>query len=606
MTRATTRRTTTAAALAVGAIVAGGCVGVGQASAAASPQATVQVWLAPNLAGAAAFAAAVSTPGNAQFHHYLSPNAYTARFGPSAAHVTAVEAWLKSAGMTDVRVSSGRDYVSATGPVAKVTSVPAALAPDVLAVTGLDDASAVSSQTTASKAPSCSQYWAQHVSTFKPAYGKLTKGSLPVCGYSAGQLRAAYGATSAATGKGQTVALIEDEAPVAMFHTLTDYAKANGLPAPATSQFRQVTSTGVGGCGSAPAASAASKATGTADADTSQMPYSDESEMDSEAVYAMAPGANQLMVVGSGCGEDQSLLDAALSVLTGNGAEPSATIESNSWQIPLGGVSVKVVHAIDLRAVAEGVGMYFAAGDTPGLTATGEDPDATVVGGTAVGIGAKDDRLFETGWSNDYVELDGGKWNDLGVSSASGGGTSLDYAQPAYQNGVVPTSMSHVTVNKKTVTDRAVPDIAADADTNTGMLTGYIATGTDAKPGPYQTEVNGGTSLACPLVAGLIADAQQGQSSALGFVNPLIYGLYGTAAFHDTLPITAASTPQQNQDAYTPAAGADNPAAINTFDAQDPASTTQVTAKGYDTMTGLGTPNGQAFITALRKAANHG
>jgi hypothetical protein len=27
----------------------------------------------------------------------------------------------------------------------------------------------------------------------------------------------------------------------------------------------------------------------------------------------------------------------------------------------------------------------------------------------------------------------------------------------------------------------------------------------------------------------------------------------------------------------------------------------QVTAKGYDNMTGLGVPNGQAFITALRK-----
>jgi hypothetical protein len=39
------------------------------------------------------------------------------------------------------------------------------------------------------------------------------------------------------------------------------------------------------------------------------------------------------------------------------------------------------------------------------------------------------------------------------------------------------------------------------------------------------------------------------------------------------------------------------------FDAQTPAMhgyTGQVTQPGYDTMTGLGTPNGQSFITALR------
>jgi subtilase family serine protease len=486
-------------------------------------------------------------------------------------------------------------------------SVPTALAPDVLAVTGLDSTPAATTATSASKTPTCSRYWAQYVKSFKPPYGKLTKGSLPVCGYSAKQLRAAYGATAAATGKGQTVALIEDEAPVAMFQTLKDYAEANGLPAPASSQFRQVQSTGAGSCGSdtdanADTASATTAASaGASTGDTSQMPYSDEAEMDSEAVYAMAPAADQLMVVGGGCDENQALLDAALSVLTGNGDRPGASIESNSWQIPLGEVSAQTVHAIDLRAAAEGVGMYFAAGDTSGLTATDEDPDATAVGGTTLGVGAGENRLFETGWSDDYASIDGGKWSDLGLSGASGGGTSLDWAQPAYQKGVVPASMSKVVANKKAVTDRAVPDLAADADLNTGMLTGYIATGTAAKPGPYRTEVNGGTSVACPLIAGLVADAQQGQKSPFGLINPLIYRLAGTSAFHDTLPVTA-STPQQDQDSYTPADGADA-ASINTFDSQKTTSTTQVTAKGYDTMTGLGTPNGQAFVMALRRAA---
>jgi subtilase family serine protease len=308
-----------------------------------------------------------------------------------------------------------------------------------------------------------------------------------------------------------------------------------------------------------------------------------------------------LMVIANGCSENQALLDAALSVLTGNGAHPSASIESNSWQLPLGTESPQTVHAIDLRAAAEGVGMYFASGDTPGLDVTDSDPYATAVGGTTLGIGAKNNRVFETGWSDDTGFLDNGKWTDLGIGEAASGGTSLVYTQPAYQKGVVPASMSRVRVGNRTVTDRAVPDIAADADPDTGLLTGYIGSGTDSHPGPYQTEVNGGTSLACPLIAGLIADAQQGQKSSLGFINPLIYRLAGTSAFYDVLP-PAASTPEQDRDAYIPASGSIS-TGVDVFDSQERAYTSQVTAKGYDTMTGLGVPNGQALITGLRRLA---
>lgn len=149
----------------------------------------------------------------------------------------------------------------------------------------------------------------------------------------------------------------------------------------------------------------------------------------------------------------------------------------------------------------------------------------------------------------------------------------------------------------RTVIDRAVPDIAADADPDTGMLTGYIGSGTSSHPGPYQTEANAGTSLACPLIAGLIADAQQGQKSSFGFINPLIYRLAGTSAFYDVLPSTA-STPQQDRDAYFPSSRS-----VDAFDSQERAYTSQVTARGYDTMTGLGVPNGQAFISGLRRLA---
>jgi len=247
--------------------------------------------------------------------------------------------------------------------------------------------------------------------------------------------------------------------------------------------------------------------------------------------------------------------------------------------------------------------MYFASGDTPGaFWVTDADPYALAVGGTTLGIGAKNNRVFETGWSDDYATLDDGTWDDQGVGEGSGGGVSGVWGQPAYQKGVVPASMSRVRVGKRIVTDRTMPDIAADGDSDSGILVGYIAAGTDAHPGPYQTEETAGTSLATPLIAGLVADAQQGQQSAFGFINPLLYRLAGTQAFHDILPVTA-SMPQQDRGAWEAGTGGQS-TGIDVFDSQERAFTQQVTAKGYDTMTGVGTPNGAAFITGLRRAAD--
>ena len=76
---------------------------------------TVQVWLNGDPAGAAAYADAVSTPGNGAFHRYLSPSAYTARFGASAASASAVAAWLTSQGLTDVRTSGSCDITHPLG-----------------------------------------------------------------------------------------------------------------------------------------------------------------------------------------------------------------------------------------------------------------------------------------------------------------------------------------------------------------------------------------------------------------------------------------------------------------------------------------------------------
>jgi subtilase family serine protease len=589
-------------------------------AAASTQQLQLEIWLTPDLAGATRFADAVSTPGNILYHQYLTPAQYTAQFGPSAAQAQSVASWLSSQGFTGVQVGAQRDSVTATGSVATVDqafdiqmdryrvtpaggaaqtivandrdlSIPSSLSGDVLSVTGLNTTAPITFHTATSAAaaapPSdCSQYWDQKTKTFPKPVNQtgITQAAVSVCGYSAGQLRAAYGATTADDGAGQTIALIEDGTPTAMFKTLTKYAQTNGLPAPKSTQLREMVIGKGNACGN---------------------PFDIEEQLDSEASYAMAPGANQLMVDGDSCNFKlqgvQPLFDAENAVLDGNGNSALASIESNSWGITGGeawpSIYADTAHLINLRATAEGVGMYFSSGDNPGISVPASDPYSLSVGGTTVGIGAQDQRVFETGWSDHDLVHFGGTWYNQGIPrDAAGGGVSLLYGQPSYQAGVVPSSMA--TVQGRL--DRTVPDISADADPNSGILQGVIEPNGNGQPGKYQVFVDGGTSLATPLVAGLVADAQQGQAASFGFINPLLYSLSGTGAFHDALPVTK-STPAVDAAAFAPAdASIYGANSLSIFDSQIPAYTDQVTAVGYDTMTGLGTPNGTAFIAGLR------
>jgi subtilase family serine protease len=588
---------------------------------------TVQLWLKPDVAAAGRYATAVATPGSTLFHHYLSPAAYTARFGTSRAATAQVESWLRGQGFTGISADSGRAYVRATAPASTINAafrirltlyrasaaasagsyplrannravwLPAAVAADVLGVSGLDNASPVfplvrantgpaAGRQHASTAPDCSQYYGQHtVSGLPEKYGTTTF-PLKLCGYTAGQLRAAYGASNASTGRGQTIALVEKGLTKDMFRTLQDYAKANDMPAPSASRYAEL-SLGKNTCGD---------------------PSNGEEQIDVEASYDMAPGASQLVVGGDSCDNgdagNQALFDADTAILDGANGHPLATIASNSWNSgpesqPLS--FTRIENAYLVRAAAEGVGMYFSSGDTPGVMMPSSDPYAIAVGGTSLGIGASNNRLFETGWSTGVFTLaKNNTWQYQGVPAAAGGGPSLLWAEPAYQKGVVPPALAKAP-GTRTGAARSVPDISADADGATGIAVGVLTFPKGGGTPAYSEYVTGGTSLACPLVAGLVAAAQQGQAVPFGFLNPVLYKLYRTDAFHDTLPMTSHSPVTERVMYCAPVFC--HVEALVTVDDQDPDWTSQVTLPGYDNMTGLGTPNGPAFIQHLRQLA---
>jgi Pro-kumamolisin, activation domain len=60
------------------------------------------------------------TPGAAQFRKFLTPEEYSARFGPNSEDVAQVAAWLESQGFSDVRIARSRTFISFTGTAAQV------------------------------------------------------------------------------------------------------------------------------------------------------------------------------------------------------------------------------------------------------------------------------------------------------------------------------------------------------------------------------------------------------------------------------------------------------------------------------------------------------
>ena len=127
------------------------------------------------------------------------------------------------------------------------------------------------------------------------------------------------------------------------------------------------------------------------------------------------------------------------------------------------------------------------------------DPLVLGVGGTAL------NASYQTGAYQGEMA-----WNQ--DTDVTGGGFSFLFRRPSYQDGVPGIGAM-----------RGVPDVAADADSTTAMaltFTGGVLI-------PAQ-----GTSAATPLWAAVIALADQEAGRHLGFVNPAIYRIARSGAYH--------------------------------------------------------------------------
>ena len=591
-----------------------------------------------NQQGLDAAFAAVTTPGSPSYGHYITPAQYRAEFGPAPGAASKVAGWLHSSGLAVSAPQQNGRYVEVSGSVsaaerafgtdlalfrhdggtyqapAESVTVPAAVSGFVLSVTGLNEAparvtpkadngstpraSASPAATQNLKSPAgypagyrtaapCSSYYGQFKARAK-AGGKValpTFGGhvLPytVCGYRPNQLRSAYGAPADLTGSGVTVAIIDAYTSPKLLSDANKYAVNSGIAPFAAGQFVALGPRGKYRDQDACAAD----------------DWSTEQSLDVEALHGFAPDAKLIYVGGRSC-SPMDLYDAQVQVVDDN----RASIVSLSY----GGIEsvespleAKLDTQLFKQAALQGIGFYIASGDNGDeLIATGEkqvdasasNPYATAVGGTSLAIGPQGQYWFEAGWGTHRFSLssNGKSWVESSFYGGAGGGQSKLFARPVYQNGVLW---------KGAPTGRGMPDVAMDADPNTGMLIGLTQ---DFPEGVRYDEYRiGGTSLASPLFAAVQALASQAQGKRLGFANPRIYALYkaglsgGVQAFRDVTPAHDADANARAD--YLNGISSRNGLiySVRTFDDD----TSLATRKGWDHVTGVGSPS-PAYYTA--------
>jgi subtilase family serine protease len=276
-------------------------------------------------------------------------------------------------------------------------------------------------------------------------------------------------------------------------------------------------------------------------------------------------------------------------------------IVSNSYGFPtefLPPGFIKPFEDTLVQAIAEGIGVYFSSGDSGdetvrfGFAVTdypASSPHVTAVGGTSLAVDASHNRVFETGWgvSNYNCNTSTLVCTRTAWQAGAGGGISCIFPKPSYQSGAGVPAASAGTQCSGFV-GRGVPDIAALADAQTGYLVGQTQTfqschGTVVKYDEYRL---GGTSLSCPIIAGIMALSDQKAGSAHGFANPFFYANPGK--FTDIGPVKTAVARRNFNNSVDDCNGtADRLRTFNDFSG----SPTQSTGTGWDDVTGLGVPN---------------
>lgn len=450
--------------------------------------------------------------------------------------------------------------------------------------------------------------------------------NLPPCGYDAAEIQNAYGLTSliknGLDGTNQTIVIVDAFGSNTILADANLFSSQNGLPPLTSANFQILTPNGSATC------------TATNGCITGNWQF--ETTLDVEWAHAVAPGANIVLVLAA----DNSFtnLDIAnlFAIQSGLGNQLS-----NSFGIPeivlaqQAPSELVVQNGISEIAAALGISHNISTGDSGdnllanqkngidsvSAGANSTSPFATAVGGTSTFLDANDNIKLQTGWGLNETRIAEATPNpptipplSLGFLEGAGGGASTVYAQPKFQKGL-PGKF------------RQTPDIAMNADPETGNE--IVVTPTSVPGDPQVVDVFGGTSLSTPMFSAVWALANQDNAinggGALGQAAALLYKLKGNAIIDVNLTkadttnnvtgviVAPPAAPQQlsADDLAAPLDGTKlyisalfNSATSTRWDVFTFGTDSSLsTGPGWDNVTGLGTPNGDAFIKAVVKAA---
>ena len=510
-----------------------------------------------------ALLASQQDPSSPQYHRWLSPEQFAARFGMAQGDIDKVQTWLQQQGFSIDSVARSRNMIRFSGTAGQVEqafqtqmhyyniggekhfapstslSVPAAIASTVEAVRNLSDFRPRPMHVGTRKAFTSGQSGNVY---FTPGDIAVTYDISPL--YSAG-----------IDGTGQSIAVIGQSA--IQNSDIENFQNAAGLP------VKDPVSVIVPGSGSSTVFSGGDEG---------------ESDLDVEWSGAIAKGAT-IDFVYTGSSSNFNAYDSIQYAID----EKIGTIISISYGTCETALGAFTLESVFQQAMVQGQTILAASGDQGSTACSGDtqnglttaqqfgiavnypasSPYVTGVGGTSITTsdvngGANFSTYWSTNGSNDlgvsakkYIpEI---VWNDnstqFGLSSTGGGASAL-FAKPSWQTGVpgIPNDSK-----------RDVPDVALYSSPN---YPGYLFCTSDTSDwapasgtSPAQAAscnsgfrdnstgyltVAGGTSFAAPIFAGMIALINQKQewTGGQGLANSTLYKLASNAstyasAFHD-------------------------------------------------------------------------
>jgi kumamolisin len=489
-------------------------------------------------AGLEAFLADIYNPESSNFHNYLTPAQFTARFGPTQQDYNQVVEYVRAFGLQVVGGSRDGMDVQVVGRVGDVerafqvnmmsyqhpTENREFFAPDrepiaslpfkLWHISGLDNYS-IPKPRYVSK----TDYANAHGMAPDVVINHATTGSGPSASFLGSDMRAAYSGGTTLTGSGQNLGLFEYEGTD--LADLTTYYnnvhQTNKVPVSLLSVDGTSTSCVYGrrrGCD-----------------DTEQT-------LDMTQALGMAPGLSSLVVyIGS-------TDTAIISAMTTHSPLPTTIGCSWGWTP----ADPSTLDPYFQKMSAQGQNFFAASGDSSTWSSRNE------------AWPADDANVVSVGGTDLVTASAGGAWKSETAWADSGGGISPDkVAIPSWQKPAINSS------NRGSTTYRNGPDVAANAN-----FTFYVcADQTTCTANEY-----GGTSFAAPMWAGYIALVNQQLAAngykSIGYLNPFLYSFGLGSSYHtDFHDITSGTSGSYSA------------------------------VSAYDLVTGWGSPNGQGLINAL-------